>query len=140
MVEVQLLDRSSVLDLVRKELPEPLVERTRKDGTLVLIGGEPGEVVVRVGQRHVSVSIFAVVWNGPHTPVMRSQRLASLRWDRLPAALLSKTLHEMIQAAQQLRRAKYRTCEYCGQTNPPEWMHDAQSCHSCATEHLGVVY
>ena len=136
---LETLDRSSLLKQVHATMPLPVREEVCADGSIVYVAGDPGEVVVRVAQSRITVAVFAIVWEGSQTPVVSPQPLVSLHWKRLPAALLTTFLHEMIEAARQLRRAKYRRCECCGETKPPEWMHDSGSCQGCAEQHSGVV-
>jgi hypothetical protein len=95
---------------------------------------------IRIGDTRVSIAVFAVRWEGPHTPVVRPIQLAVLNWKRFPRSRLFMELHSLIDTARELRRAKYRKYERCGETKPPEWMHDANTCPSCAEGHLGVVY
>ena len=129
---LQPLDRSSLLKQIHATMPLPTREEVSADGSIVYVGGDPGEVVVRVARSRITVSVFGIVWEGSQTPVVCPQPLMSLHWKRLPAARLKTILNEMIEAARQLRRAKYRRCERCGETKPPEWMHDAGGCQSCA--------
>lgn len=140
MTELNALDRNTLLQAIRTRLPKPVREESQHDGSLVLVGGDPGEVVVRVQGSKVAVAVFAVVWNGPHTPVVCPQSIGSLNWKRIPADWLTRDLHSLIESARELRRAKFGTCERCGKTTPPEWMHDDKTCQSCAERHLGVVH
>ncbi|MEX1027240.1 MAG: hypothetical protein WD049_04435 [Candidatus Paceibacterota bacterium] len=119
---------------------DPIRDETQLDGDVVLVGGALGEVIVRVGGSKVSIAVYSVRWEGPHTPVVRPKQLATLNWKRLPASSTMVMLHGLITAAIELRRAKYRKCEKCGETKPPEWMHGEKICQSCAEQHLGVVY
>jgi hypothetical protein len=134
------IDRSFLLQELRALLGDPLREETQLDGSVVLVGGDPGEVIVRVRGSKVSVAVFSVRWEGPHTPVVRPRQLATLRWRRIPPSTLMMTLHHLVMAAREVRKEKYRRCERCGETNPPEWMHDETTCQTCAERHLGVVY
>jgi hypothetical protein len=134
------MDLDSLLRHIHKLLPNPIREEQQLDGMIVLVGGDPGEVVVRIGDTRVSIAVFAVRWEGPHTPVVRPIQLAALNWKRFPESRLFMQLHSLIDTARELRRAKYRKCERCGETKPPEWMHDANTCQSCAERDLGVVY
>ena len=133
------LERESLLDEIRSLLPDPVVDETQIDGDVVLVGGDPGEVIVRISGNKVSIGVFSIRLDGPHTPVVRPKQLATLKWKRLPASTTMMTLHGLINAAVELRRAKYRKCEKCGETKPPEWMHDKQTCQSCAEKYLRVV-
>ena len=140
MNDIEPIDRYLLLDRIKEELPQPLSESNQLGGELVFIGGDPGEVVVRMNRTKVTVAIFRVEWEGSHTPVVRPQVLATLSWRRLPAIRMMMTLHDMIAIAKEIRKARYRKCERCGETKPPEWMHNATICQSCAEKHLGVVY
>ena len=126
------LHRDSLIKLIITTMPFPLREEECADGSLVFVGGDPGEVVVRVARSRITVSVFGIVWEGSQTPVVCPQPLMSLHWRRLPAARLTTILYEMIEAARQLRRASYCKCERCGETKPPEWMHGTGACQSCA--------
>ena len=134
------LDRESLLDEINRLLPDPIRDETQLDGDVVLVGGDPGEVIVRISGSKVSIAVFSIRWDGPYTTVVRPKQLATLNWKRLPASTTMMTLHGLVSAAVEIRRAKYRKCERCGETKPPEWMHDDQTCQSCAEKHLGVVH
>ena len=140
MTNLTPLDRESLLDEIRRLLPAPLREEAQLDGSTVLVGGDPGEVIVRMTGSKVSIGEFTVRWEGPHTPVARPKRLAMLDWKNLPASRTVILLHMLIEAARDVRRARYRRCERCGDTKPPEWMHGENICQSCAEQQLGVVY
>lgn len=133
-------DRNCLLGEIRNLLPDPIRENEQLDGSLLVVGGDPGEVIVRISGGRVSIAVYSVQWEGPNTPVVRPQHLAALNWKRLPASTTMMTLHGLISAAVELRRANYRKCERCGETKPPEWMHGDTICQSCAEQHLGVVY
>lgn len=76
-------DRDSLLEEIRSLLPDPVQDDTQLDGDVVLVGGDPGEVVVRIRGGKVSIAVFSVRWEGPHTPVVRPKQLATLNWKRL---------------------------------------------------------
>jgi hypothetical protein len=140
MSDLEPIDREYLLQEIQELLPDPVREETQLDGDVVLVGGDPGEVIVRISGSKFSIAVFTIRWDGPHTPVVRPKQLATLNWQRLPASTAMMTLHGLISAAVEIRRAKYRKCERCGETKPPEWMHDEQTCQSCAEKHLGVVH
>ena len=140
MSDLEPIDREYLLQEIQQLLPDPVCDETQLDGDVVLVGGDPGEVIVRISGSKVSIAVFSIRWDGPHTPVVRPKQLATLNWKRLPASTAMMTLHGLISAAVEIRRAKYRKCERCGETKPPEWMHDEQTCQSCAEKHLGVVH
>ena len=134
------LDRETLLDEIKRLLPDPVCEDTPLDGELVFVGGDPGEVIVRIRKNKVSIAVYSVHWDGPHTPVVHPKWLATLHWKRLPAARTMMELHSLIESAIEIRRSKYRKCQRCGETKPPEWMHGDGICQSCAEGYLGVVY
>lgn len=140
MTDLTPINRESLLDEIRRLLPDPLREETQVDGSVVIVGGDPGEVIVRMTGSKISIAEFTVRWEGPHTPVVRPRQVATLNWQRLPASETMMLLHMLIEAARSTRRSKFRTCERCGETKPPEWMHGESICQSCAEQHLGVVY
>ena len=135
------LDRDSLLNHIQSFMPLPMREEDVADGSRVFVGGDPGEVLIRVTRSRITVSVYGIDWEGrPYGPEVRSQPLAGLNWRLMPAARLATILHDTIEAAQQLRLAKFRKCEHCGETRPPEWMHGKDCCQSCAERHLGVVH
>lgn len=81
-----------------------------------------------------------MVWEGPHTPVVRVKPIARVAWRRLPNVEADGLLAAMVDAAGRVRRATYKVCNKCGRVTPPEWMHDRDLCQSCAATELGVVY
>jgi hypothetical protein len=71
------IDRGFLLRELRELLPVPVREATHLDGSLVMIGGDPGEIVVRVSGDKLTVSSVSVRWEGPHT-CRASQALRNL--------------------------------------------------------------
>ncbi len=114
------------------ELPQPVRQETALDGGTVFVGGDPGEVVVRVTDAVLTVSEFAVEWVGPRTPATRPVEIGRVRWDWLPGVESMRVLLALIEAARQSRRSKYRRCPVCEQMRPPEWMTHEDVCQSCA--------
>ena len=140
MVDSQPVEREYMLAEIGRLLPAPVQEETRLDGVSVFVGGDPGEVVVRVSGNQVSIAVFSVRWEGPHTAVVCPRQIATLSWKRLPASRTMILLHDLIEAAREIRRSGYRQCQRCGETKPPEWMHNANTCQACAERDLGIVY
>jgi len=140
VTDFEQIERYELYREIRAYLPVPVREESQLDGAEVFVGGDPGEVVVRVRKNRVSVSIYAVEWEGPHTPVTRSKGIGKLNWKRLPAPRLLMALRILIESAREIRRSRYGKCELCGKSNPPEWMHDGKTCQLCAERHLGVVH
>jgi ribosomal protein L40E len=124
-------------DLIRPLLPEPCSTEQGEDNSVTLTGGAPGEVIVRIAATTVEVLAYTVEWDGPHTPVTTGVPVATV--DLVESDLVA-TVSDAIGKARTARLATYRTCTRCNETNPPEWMHDAQTCQRCAERDFGVVY
>ena len=140
MVNLEPIDRDGLLRELRELLGASIREETQLDGTIVMVGSDPGEVIVRVGGSTVFIALFRVSWDGPYTSVVRPIKFATLNWRRLPASTLMMTLHGLVIAVREVRTATHRRCERCGKTKPPEWMHDPKTCQSCAERYLGGVH
>ena len=134
------LEWEGLLASVAHELPRPVEQETTPDGATVLVGGDPGEVVVRLTRSSASVAEYAVEWLGPGEPAVRPIAIGTIRWRRTTEIHALSVLRTLVQAARESRRAKYRVCGYCEKETPPEWLHDERTCQSCAQAHLGVVY
>jgi hypothetical protein len=134
------LEWEGLLTSVTHELPAPVEQETVSDGSVVLVGGRPCEVVVRLTRSTATVSEYAVEWQGPHEAVVRPIVLGTLHWRRMPEVHGLAALQTLIRAARESREAKFRTCRFCGTSAPPERLHDEETCQACAETHLGVVY
>ena len=134
------LEWEALLASVTHELPAPVEQEAVCDGSVVLVGGQPAEVVVRLTHSMATVSEYAVEWQGPHDPAVRPVTFGTLRWRRMPEIHALATLQTLIRAARESRTAKFRACSYCGTSTPPERLHDDRTCQACAERHLGIVY
>jgi hypothetical protein len=134
------IERDDLMRELRELLGSPIREETQLDGIIVIVGGDPGEVVVRVSGNKVSVALFRVVWDRPYSPVIRPIPFATMNWRRVPESTLLSTLRRIIVSAREIRTSTYRRCEQCGENKPPEWMHDEKTCQSCAERYFGVVH
>ena len=133
-------DRQELAELLKEMLGEPLTEESHGDGSLVMISGDPEEVVVRVAGNTLTISEYGARWEGPHIPVVSPRRLATLLWRRVQRASLRMLLEVVIQAAREERRRQFRKCSYCQIEHGPEHMHSDDVCHGCAEGQLGVVH
>ena len=113
-------------------LPQPVKHEAALDGATVFVGGDPGEVVVRLTADELTVSEFAVEWQGPNTPVTRPIELGHVHWALLPGVEVMRVLNALIEATRHSRRSKYRQCPMCEQVRPPESMNEEDVCDSCA--------
>lgn len=134
------LEWEALLASVRAELPQPVEQESAADGSVVFVGGDPGEVVVRLTRSAATVSEYAVEWEGPHEAVVRPLRVGAVSWRRLTEVHALGIISSLVRAARELRLSKYRTCRFCERAVPPEWRHDEDVCQRCAEKHLGVAY
>ena len=125
---------------IAARLTQPVVEHTENDGTHVLTGGNPPEVVVRITPASVVVGEYSMRWEGPLTVRVRPIIIGSVRWGRLSIEGAMQAIAALITAARNVRMAKFRTCAICGERNAPEWMHDDTICDGCAEGHFDVVH
>lgn len=118
-------------ELVRTMLPAPVW----LDATGALVGGEPGEVVVRIYSDAIEVSTYGIRWDS-HRPVDDHERVALYRLGRAGVAQVSRA----IARARARRLRTYRWCAWCREVQPPEWMHRESTCQGCAERYLGVIH
>lgn len=129
-----------ILSFLADRLPAPIEQQQAGDGTVLFTGGSPGEVVVHVTETSVIVAEYAGEWDTPHSFSLRPRRVGLLKWRRLTEATLFGALEQLINGARETRRARYRTCRYCDESNPPEWMDTEEICSGCSEQHTGVVH
>jgi len=120
------------LAFITAHLPEPVSQELVSDGSMLLMGGDPGQVIVRLTRSTVTVLEYAARREELHTPGVTPRRVGSVVWRRVPNARAVAAVHALIDAARDARLAKFRTCERCAQSTPPESMHDDAVCQSCA--------
>jgi hypothetical protein len=125
------LEWESLLTSVRHELPQPVAEESVRDGSVVLVGGNPGEVVVRLTRSMASVSEYAVEADGPNELVVRPVLFGSVQWRRMPEVHALASLNVLIRAARDARRSTYRACARCNRLTAPERMFEDGVCVDC---------
>jgi hypothetical protein len=111
------------------------LERTR-DVIQLSLGDEDG-IVVLVTREAFEFRLPTVEW----TASAYGPAAASRLWRRVPTSRASdRRLKSLVQGAMAARKSEFRDCRFCGRSTPPEHRHGDDVCHSCAEEHLGVVY
>lgn len=100
--------------------------------------GDPVLVLVAVSPTRVITAEPEVSWQGPSRPVLRAR--ASMSHSIADSDALLAWLQERVRTVMDLRSRRFRRCDECGQTNPPEWMHGDDLCHACAVRNHGIVY
>ena len=108
-----------VLAFILAQLPEP-AQRHEEDGVLIL-GGEPCEVLVRLTGFDVLVAEYAP------TPIP----IGSVCWAAMPEDAAMRAIKALLTGAREARRSKYVTCSVCGELTAPEWMRD-DVCGRCS--------
>ena len=100
------LEWEALLTSVVHALPQPVVEEAVRDGSTVLVGGDPPEVLVRLTHSTATVSEYAIGWVGAHESVVRPILLGSIRWRRMPEPEALACLATLIGAARRSRLSK----------------------------------
>ncbi len=113
--------------LARCMLPKPV---THQDG--LIIGGEPGEVVVRISANEIAVAAYAAVWDS------QEPRLAPKAWKSFPMTAKPERVARAIIKARARRLGTYQWCPECGTVQPPVWMSDGM-CQGCAEKGGSVL-
>jgi hypothetical protein len=129
-----------LIAFLNTHLPAPVEQEQDANGIIVFTGGAPGEVVARLTETSVIIEEFAVRWETPFTPAVHPRRVGVVKWRRLPESAVMSIVGQLIKGARDMRLARYRTCESCGRTNPPEWMQGEEICQGCAETELGAVH
>ena len=129
---------SALVELLRTLVPDAATTLT--DDGAVEVATDPDvedAVAVRVTDDAVELRLPTVVWVG-QTPEATTRL-----WRRIPLADAGPGTDEIRDAVRRARRARKRewaTCRFCGERVPREHRIDADTCHGCASEHLGVVF
>ena len=118
------------LAFVATHLPAPVREERTDDAT-TFTGGDPGQVIVKVTRSRITVFEYAVGWTGPHTPVVSPRLIGTVVWLRSRTHEMTRAVAALIAAACASRLGRFRVCERCERSTPPEWMDDDRLCQSC---------
>ena len=111
-------------------LPRPVQEREGEDGTFTFTGGDPGEVIVQLTPSVIRVAEFSVRATDGLT--ISPHWLGRIYWRRMPSVLAIPIIERLIDAAREMRHARFATCQICEKRLPPEWMFDDTICQRCA--------
>lgn len=122
------------------QLTAPIEQHADEDGAMVMTGGEPGEVIVRLTESEVTVAEFAISWHGPDTPVVEPIAIGTVRWNEISAEAAMRVVKALVGAAREARLSTFGVCSMCERATPPEWMHSDDVCQACAEGEFGVVH
>ncbi len=120
-------------------LPTPVKRIEAAGGTVLLVGGDPGLVALRLNNAAVRVGLFAQKWWGARA-VLVDESLVAVPWARIPADPdhAKAMLGHLIDAAIVARKARFFRCERCVTLRPPEWLHANRlgpaACQMCGRE------
>jgi hypothetical protein len=125
---------------IAAQLGDPVEREERAAGETYFTSGDPGEVIVRLTPASVTVWEYAVTWDSAYTQIITPRLIGSVRWRRVSERAAAKVVQMLIEAARESRRAKFRLCQHCQERQPPEWMHERETCISCAQGRSGAVH
>lgn len=129
-----------LLAFIAAQLPTPVQQDFQDDGSVLFVGGEPGEVVVRLTPDTVTVAEYSSRWSTPYTPTVEPIEIGVFNWTAVSGDAAMRVVKTLIAAAREARLAKFATCVVCAQRRPPEWMDDDDVCQACAERTGGVVH
>ena len=128
------------LAFVSTHLPDPVSREEAADGTVWFTGGQPPLVIVSVGSRTIAVFEYGVRLQPSQPPIGTPRLVGQVKWRRARNTEMTRAVGALIAAARESRLAKFRRCEQCDESVPPENMHDAQICRTCVERYPDVVH
>lgn len=129
-----------ILALILAQLSEAVEQHEDDEGSVVITGGDPGEVVVHLSATQVIVAEYAVDWETPDEAVIDPIPTGGVNWTVVSSDGAMRCIKALITAAREARLAKFRTCTRCEERTPPEWMHSDELCQECAEQDLGLIH
>lgn len=130
-----------MLAFVLAQLDRPAEQPGSDDDGVLIIGGEPGDVVVRLTRFDVTVAEYSEHWeeDGGEASV-EPIVIGSVTWSAISAEAAMRIVKGLIVAAREARLSKYRVCRICEQATPPEWIDAADICETCAEADYGTIH
>lgn len=119
-------------------LPEPVRRDQAGDDTVIFLGGDPAEVIVRLSPRSIDVGEFTVRRVSGHA-IVSPRWIGRLRWTRLGTDRAISAVEALVAAARENRRSRFRTCAVCERLTAPEHLRDDDVCQHCAGHGFDVV-
>ncbi|MEK5233845.1 hypothetical protein MHB42_19305 [Lysinibacillus sp. FSL K6-0232] len=102
------------------------------------------DVYIRPTNEGLEFGFEATRWDGyMPSPFPGVYKKHSLTWESIQS--LNKEdqqekILELLLKTINSRKRQYRKCQFCGERVAIEHRFDQNTCHGCASEHLGVVY
>lgn len=95
------------------------------------------DIVVLATHEAYEIRLPTIEWtHGTHGPVAVTRLWLRIEGEALDDDALRANIEEALAA----RRAEFATCRFCGRSMPVEHRIDDDTCHGCASKHLGVVF
>ncbi len=123
---------------ITAHLPEPVSVEDGEADDAWFTAGDPGEVIVRLRLRAVSVYEFTMRMSGGRQ-VVRPRLVGTLRPHGVDDGRAMGIVESLITAARERRAGTYQACRVCARRQPPEAMRD-QFCPECADGLTGTVH
>lgn len=82
-------------------------------------------------------------WLDGHTPFPFMYKKHTLIWEAIEDLSIEEQQEAILNLLMKTinsRKRQYRKCQFCGEKVAIEHRFDQNTCHGCASEHLGVVY
>src|SRR5512132_2721204 len=98
------------------QLTAPVEQHSDDDGAMVMTGGEPAEVIVRLTESEVTVAEFAIAWRGPYTGSVEPIPIGTVHWTAISAEGAMRAVKALVGAAREARLVKFRVCGMCEQS------------------------
>jgi hypothetical protein len=123
---------------IAAHLPEPVSVEDGDGDEIWFTAGDPGEVIVRLRPRAVSVYEFTIRAAGGRQSV-RPRLVGTLRPLGVEDGRAMAIVDSLIGAARERRVASYEPCRACARRLPPEAMRDS-FCAECGNGVTGTVH
>lgn len=102
------------------------------------------ECYIRPTNEGLEFGFEAIKWDGyMASSIPRRVKKHVLTWEtvnKLEEIELEMEIFELLMKTITSRKRQYRKCQFCGELVSVEHRFDKDTCHTCASEHFGVVY
>jgi hypothetical protein len=139
MTEFDPLEFSQLVSILEDIVPHPISKENLPGGTIRMIGGEPGEVVIDLTDKTVTVSEFHLEQVSDRARVLQPNLLGTLHWTQVPTWSTRRILEELTATAANRNRAAWRDCIRCGTSTHPQNLTSSGVCTNCELTDEGVV-
>lgn len=99
-------------------------------------------VYIKPTKKGLEFGYEGVKWNG-QIPELYFYKKHLLNWndfEKFNTEERQEKILELLMKTMNTRKRQYKECQFCGEKVATEHRFDKNTCHGCASEHLGVVY